>query len=234
MDLLKRKTLLGLLALPAGCAIQSLPPLPTAPLAPTGPWPGTVRAPQPGQSWTYAQFNVFNSQRVDTLQEQVRSIDAGVILQRQSNRYGALEDEVHTVWGQVSQDPGWDLLQNYENPMPLWPSDLSPGVPQDWRSHYRSQRGSFRFAISASITVAGWETVTLGGNTHQTVRLERWVRLQHVDFSRLNCLRRETLWLSPGIGRWVARETRGEYQFAGKKLDQRLEDHWRWELERWA
>ena len=53
--------------------------------------------------------------------------------------------------------------------------------------------------------------------------------------TRLDTLRRETLWLAPEVGRWVARETNGEFRIAGRRGSWTgREDHFRWQLESWT
>ena len=67
------------------------------------------------------------------------------------------------------------------------------------------------------------------------MRIERYIRQQHHDFSRLETIRHETLWMAPEIGRWVARELWGEYLVPDDNGSYRgLEAHHRWELVSWS
>jgi len=232
--MLQRRSVLALLALPAGCAIQYLPPLETSKISRGGPV-GSVRAPAIGQSWTYSKFNFYNSQLLDTVKEEVVSLDGGVRISRRSQKNLDLGDEFQPVWGQVKQDPYWDLLQTYEKSMALWLDNLTVGASQVSDTHYQSGTSSFRYWISSKTTVTGWEQVALACGTFQTVRVEKFIRMSHHDISRFDTVRRDTLWLAPEVGRWVARETDGEFKIAGRKGGWKgREDHFRWQLESWA
>lgn len=234
MDIFKRRSLLALLALPTGCAIQYLPPLAASNIVSGGP-AGSVRAPAVGQSWTYSQFNFYNSQLIDTVKEEVVDVDGGIRISRRSKNNTDLGDEFQPVWGQVIQDPYWDFLQTYETAMPLWLDNLTVGTSQSIDTHYQSGTSSFRYWISAKTTVTGWEKVVLSSGTFETVRIERFIRQNHRDISRIDTVRRETLWLAPQIGRWVARETNGEFRITGRRGGWiGREDHFRWQLESWT
>ena len=234
MDILKRRSLLALLALPTGCAIQYLPPLTTSASSRSGP-AGSVRAPALGQSWTYSQFNFYNSQLLDTVTEQVVSVDGGTRISRRSKNNTDLGDEFQPVWGQVKQDPYWDLRQTYEVPMPLWLDNLKSGTSQVNDTHYQSGSSSFRYWISTRTSLAAWEKVVLPGGTFEALRIDKFIRMSHRDISRIDTVRRDTFWFAPEIGRWVVRETNGEFIFSGKKGGRTgREDHFRWQLESWT
>jgi hypothetical protein len=233
MDLITRRNLLALLALPAGCSLQPLAPLKVSAGHMQTPLP-QVRAPAIGQSWRYTLLNCYNGNVLDTLKEEVTSVGLRITVQRQSGQTGKLMDEIHTRWGQVQQDPSWDLLQIYETPMPLWLQPLQTGTTQSIDSHYTHASSSFRYWIQADIQVMGRETVDLAIGSFQTIRIEKRIRQTHYDNGKLFLQRRETLWLAPETGRWVVRETDGGFRRAGKKLDEGREDHFRWELTAWT
>lgn len=231
----RRHAVLTLAALPMACAFQPLPPLPRRSIA-APPAPPALRAAQVGQSWRYRQLNGYNSQQVATLIETVTEVgaDGRVTLQRHNAAGQPLPDEVHARWGQLLRDPVWDYPLNLEEPLPLWPSEGAAPGWQTTHGHYRQDGGSFRYWIDVSLRQRGWERVTLGQAEFDTLRIERLIRLAHEDFSRIETLRRDELWLAPEIGRWVARETSGRYQITGGGEfgdDYLREDHWRWELE---
>ena len=46
----------------------------------------------------------------------------------------------------------------------------------------------------------------------------------------MNCIRKETIWFAPGIGRWVARESSGSYMIQGQLGTPNLEDSYQWQL----
>ena len=231
----RRRALLAAIALPAGCAIQPLASLQsTAIPAPTG--PVALRAPLVGQTWTYRKLNFFNSSLLDVVQETVASAASAIDVNRQGQASGALEDEKHAAWGQLLRDPVWDYPMTFEAPVPLWPASLMVGANTTVNTHYRIDGGSFRFWIQVYSVVRGWERVTVGAGTFDTVRVERLIRLEHQDHTRAHTLRRDTMWLSLEVGRWVARDTSGEYSsLGGSRMlrDDAREDHFRWELTAW-
>jgi hypothetical protein len=234
MDIFKRRSLLALLALPAGCAIQYLPPLATSQLS-RGASVGVIRAPALGQTWTYQKFNVYNSQLLDTVKEEVVDVAGGIRISRRSVNNLAVGDEFQPVWGRVQEDPYWDSLQTYEVPMPLWLDNFALGTSQSSSTHYRSGRSSFRYWINARTTVTAWEQIELSCGSFETVRIEKIIRLNHPDISRLDTVRRDTIWFAPEVGRWVARETNGEFRISGRRGGWTgREDHFRWQLESWA
>jgi hypothetical protein len=235
MDRLKRRSLLALLALPTGCAIQYLPPLATSALSRSGP-AGSVRAPALGQSWTYSQLNFYNSQRLDTVTEQVVSVDGGTRISRRSKNNTDLGDEFQPVWGQVKQDPYWDSLQTYESPMPLWLNSWTPGTRQVNDTHYQSGSASFRYWINTRTSLTAWEKVVLPCGAFEALRIDKFIRMSHQDISRIDTIRHDTLWFAPEVGRWVVRETSGEFTVSSGKKGGRSgrEDRFRWQLESWT
>lgn len=230
---MQRRTLLGLAALPlAACSIQPLKPLPRQALGTQAQLPAW-REPIAGQSWTYRVLNMYNGEWVDTVQETVAALSPTTVVRRHSARHGALQDEVQSRWGQILQDPAWDRPVVYQQPLPLWPESLSPGNRVTASTRYRPLGASYSMWISVQTRVVALERLEMAGKVHDTARIQRFIRLEHEDSSRLNYTRSDTLWLSPEIGRWVARETNGEYWRAGPRAVQFREDHFRWQLESW-
>jgi hypothetical protein len=234
MTLDRRTILLAAVALPAGCAVQSLAPLPVTPI-PAPARPGTIRAPLVGQAWTYRKLNFFNSSVLDMVQETVASV-APIDVHRQAQGGAALADEKHLAWGQLLRDPAWDYPMSFEAPVPLWPASLTLGATTTVNTHYRMDGGSIRFWIQVHSVVRRWERITVSAGTFDTLRIERLIRLEHQDHTRARTERRDTLWLSPEVGRWVARDTSGEYVVQGGSrmmASDSREDHFRWELTAW-
>lgn len=234
MTLNRRRALLATLALPAGCAIQPLAPLPTTPIPPPAA-PGSLRAPRVGQRWTYRQLNFFNGSLLDVVQETVASVGPPIDVHRRSDSGAALPDERHAAWGQLLRDPAWDYPMTFEAAVPLWPASLTVGERTTVNTRYRMDGGSIPFWIQVHCAVRGWERVTVGAGAFDTVRVERLIRLDHQDHTRAETVRRDILWLAPEVGRWVARETSGEYFLQGtsRMWSFSPEDHFRWELTAW-
>jgi hypothetical protein len=232
----RRRALLTALALPAGCGIAPLRPLPTTALPAAGAAAVSLRAPAVGQAWTYTQFDFFNSRLVDVVEETVVSVVPTVRIRRQARSGAGLADEEHAAWGQLLRESVWDYPMTFESPLPLWPATPAPGASASARTHYRIDGGSIRFWIDVSSAAHGWERVSVEAGTFDTLRVERLLRLEHQDVLRTSTLRRDTLWLSAEVGRAVARETSGRYFVRGEGRflpSASLEDHFRWQLTAW-
>ena len=235
MTLNRRNALLAALALPAACATRALPPFAATAIPPPG-GSRSLRAPVVGQSWTYRKLDFFNSGLLDVVQETVTSVAPTIDVARHANSGAVLAHEAHAAWGQLLRDPAWDYPMTFDMPVPLWPPSLAEGARTTVNSHYHMDGGSFRYWVQVHCVVRGWERVTVSAGTFDTLRIDRLIRLEHHDFTRVYTLRRDTMWLSLDVGRWVARETYGEYRHAGGSfvlLDFSREDRFHWELTAW-
>jgi hypothetical protein len=233
MDPLKRKTLLSLLALPAGCTIQPLGPVRTEPLAVPAAAP-EIRPAALGQSWTYQKLNGYNSALVATEQEEVVAVDPRIIIRRKTPAGLVLPEEQHKQWGQVLRDPTWDFVQNYEEPVPVWPQSLALGSASQLNTHYQLDNFSYRYWISVHTVVKAWERIHLPHGEFNALRIEKIIRLQHFDVARIETVRMDTIWLVPEIGRWAVREISGQYRGSGKRGSVGYENNFRWELTAWT
>jgi hypothetical protein len=234
MDPFKRKTMLALLALPAGCTIQALAPVRTQPLAePSGNI--QIRPPRIGQSWTYEKRNFYNSLLIATETEEVVALEPRIVLRRKNEAGLPLAEEQQLTWGRILRDPTWDFVQNYADAVDLWPQSLAVGAKSSINTHYTLDDNSFRFAINDNVVVKSWEKVFLTRGEFNALRIERIIQMRHVDHSRQQTVRRTVYWLVPEIGRWVAREIDGEYliptSMGGNWVH---EDRFRWELTAWT
>jgi len=231
--MLSRRACLAWLALPAGCSIQPLFPLRGNAL-PAGTVLPELRAPGLGLHWQYRVFNMYNSEQLDTVREEITAVEPLITITRQSLQRGELPSELHSRWGLVRQDPIWESVQTYDRPLPIWPQSWVLGTTESIHTEYRPGTASYRQWINVQSRVTGFEQVTVGAGVFNTLRIDKIIRLNHQDSSRTNYLRTDTLWLAPEIGRWVARETNGEYWVAGRRPTQYREDHLRWELDNWG
>ncbi|MFN4360351.1 MAG: hypothetical protein ACK4F4_06460 [Hylemonella sp.] len=236
MQTRRRQLSLALLGLPlAGCAYRPLPDLPTE----AAPTPAPAPAWRPlatGQRWTYRKYNGYNGELLATEEHEVTAIDPLVRIRQRNTTTAALQEEVQLAAGRLLQrDPAWDYVQNYEPALPLWPAELSPGARSGYRGGYRIDGQSYRYWITQHTRVLGWETVTVPQGRLRALRVEHFIKLDHPDFSRYETTRHDTLWLAPEIGRWVARETTGEYlKPSDPGAFRGLEAHHRWELVSWS
>lgn len=230
----RRRAILSLLALPAACAFRPLPSVQSTSIAPpTG--PVSWRPAALGQRWTFRKYNGFNGALLATQTDEVTALTPNIVIRRISDAETGAQDELQQPWGQVLRDLSWDHVQVYEHPLPLWPSDPTPGTRSALNTHYRIDKLSYRYWIQIHTTVRGWEEVELtGGRRQRALRVEHYIRQQHEDMMRIQTTRRDTLWLSPEIGRWVVRDVQGEYLVPDDNGAYRgLEAHHRWELADW-
>ena len=230
---MQRRTLLTLATFPlAACTIQRLPALQQQSMGLQSSLPAW-KDPVIGQQWIYRVLNIYNSAEVDRIEETVSALNPEVVLHRRSERHGELPDENQSRWGQIRQDPAWDRTQIYQQALPLWPDPLQPNSRISLHTRYQPLGASYSQWIAVQAHVTGFERIEVEGRVWETVRVERMIRMDHEDSSRLNYTRRDTLWISPQIGRWVVRETNGEYWLTGQRPTLYREDHFRWVLERW-
>lgn len=207
-----------------------------------------------GQSWRYAKHDYFTRALIDTQDDEIASVDRAVQINSRTEsekegrstssenlkwirKYfehphagGPLPSEVQDPWGMVLVDPHWPQVQIYEKPIPLWPARLEPG----WEDHFVTKyRTSTEIALpwEQTMKAEAWETVTVPAGQFKTLRFINVINFGSSDPSRANCVRRETIWFVPEIGRWAARESHGTYYFDESVADDQYnESSYRWEL----
>jgi len=243
----RRFFLMSTAALPIGCAAERAGPAAAAPSS-------AVRQPQIGQSWRYAKHDFFTKSLVDTQLDTVAAIGNTVEIDSHTEsdknertapagslnwltRYferprqgGPLPAEVQQPWGMVLIDPHWSQVQIYETPIPLWPARLEPGWQTRITSKYRTSDES-SLPWQQTMKAEAWESVTVPAGQFRALRYTNLINFTSSDQSRANCVRRETIWFAPDVGRWVARESRGTYYFDESVADDQYnESSYRWEL----
>lgn len=219
-----------------------------------------VRPPAQGQSWRYARHDGITGDlidvqvdRVSTIDQTVqieswreaekRSADAGLSswraqwldpFERTASRPSSLPSEVQEPWSMIRVDTHWDLVQVYKRPIPLWPTQLRPG----WRSVVNTQyqtADATDLPWQLTMKAHDWERIAVPAGEFVALRYTNLINFRHGDFSRTDAVRRETLWLAPEVGRWVARESRGSYYHDDSVVDQAYsENSYRWELLSWS
>ena len=247
----RRYLLIAAAAFAASCAGRGA----TGPAAATSP---LVRAPQVGQRWRYAKRDLITGAPLDAESFQVAHIGDRIELTSQSDpqRTAAnthwdplsfakrsnknatprpLPSEVQQPWGLVIIDPHWKDVQMFKDPVPLWPSELRPGWSGRFHTEYRTAESEDFKSWQLSMEAHRWEQVTVPAGRFRALRFTNLIDFASQDFSRRTSQRRETLWLAPEIGRWVARESEGTYYRDESVDDQRLlENAFRWELLEWS
>lgn len=207
-----------------------------------------------GQSWRYAKHDLFTGALVDTQDDQIASMGRTVEINSRTEsdkderaaptgslswlrKYfdhprtgGPLASEVQDPWGMVLVDPHWSQVQVYETPVPLWPTQLRPGWQTYINTKYKTSDEA-GLPWEQTMKAEAWETITVPAGQFKALRYINVINFRSSDLSRSNAVRRETIWLAPEIGRWVARESRGTYYFDESVADDQYnESSYRWEL----
>ena len=219
----------------------------------------TVRAPAMGQSWRYAKHDLYTRAAVDEELDRVVSVDhtveidsrsdavkelarrswgAGYLakyLPKRTSPSGPLPSEIQDPWGMIRVDPHWGQVQVYRTAIPLWPRELEPG----WRAHivtrYETPQDADALLWDQTMKAHGWEEITVPAGRFRALRYTNLINFTHGDATRTDSVRRETLWLAPEVGRWVARESTGSYFADDSAADQPYnEGGFRWELIQWT
>jgi hypothetical protein len=250
----RRSFVLGSVGLPIGSMIRPLAadPISINQLSPA------VRAPETGHSWRYARHDRITGEFIDVQVDRVSMVDHIVQIESRSeaapaetgtSSWGAkwslpvervgsnssgLPSEVQVPWGMIVVDPHWDLVQVYERPIPLWPTQLRPGWWSLINTQYQTRHAK-DLPWQQTMKAHGWENITVPAGQFRALRYTNLINFRHSDFSWTSAVRREALWLAPEVGRWVARESHGTYYHDDSVSDQPyIESSYRWELLNWS
>jgi hypothetical protein len=250
----RRFFLLSSAAMSVGCATRQ-PATDAAPPSPQG-----VRAPVIGQSWRYAQHDLFTHALVDNQVDHVAAIDRTVEIASMSEadagdnskakwgteflrkyighrekRAGPLPSEIQGPWGMVLVDPHWGMVQVYETPIPLWPEQLRAGWQIHVSTKYKTPTNRNGLRWEQTMKAHAWETVTVPAGQFKALRFSNSIAFANSDPEKTDSVRHETLWFAPEVGRWVARESTGSYYVDDSVVDQPYnENGFRWELLEWS
>jgi hypothetical protein len=190
-----------------------------------------VRSPQVGQEWTYLKRNVFDGKNLGLVTERVVSVSSTIVIERSSDDGERLPSEIQGPWGMVKTDPQWSKLISFSPAIPLWPEELKASWNKQFTSKYSiggySDGG---LTWQEYMSAHGWEQITVPAGTFLTLRYQNLINYESNDDNRVNCIRKETLWFAPSIGRWVARESSGSYMIEGQLGAPILEDSLQWQL----
>jgi hypothetical protein len=231
----RRDFLLGGAAFAMGCAG----------LAPSSPAGKVVRAPAVGQTWTYAKRDSVTGSRIDTQVDRVSAV--GQVVEVESRfelaankpstypswsahwleKYvgdavsaGSLPTEIQAPWGMVLVDPHWSELQVYEEPIPLWPTQLVPGWSSTVNTLYTTPESPDELPWQLTMHAQRWESVSVPAGRFTVLRYANVINFRYTNVSERDAAQRlETILLAPEIGRWVARESFGTfYQDVGERF----------------
>lgn len=217
---------------PMGCGIPISREQGT-PIAAPKPIP-VVRAPQVGQEWRYIQKDFFSGKSLGVVVEKVASLGQTITVSRADENGSPLPSEIQGPYGMVITDPHWGKVLNFNPAIPLWPQEMNGSWNKQVISKYTvggypQNQNNWQLYMSAH----GWEKVTVPAGDFVTLRFQNLINFESDDDNKVYCIRRETLWFAPQIGRWVARESSGSYQIQGQIGAVLLEDSYKWELLSW-
>ena len=200
------------------------------PVAQPKPLP-SVRLPQVGQEWTYLKRDVFDGKNLGLVTERVASVGSTIVIERSDEGGGRLANEVQGPWGMVLTDPQWPKVVSFSPAIPLWPQELSATWNKQFITKYKlAGYPDSAYNWQEYMSAHGWEQITVPAGTFLTLRYQSLINYESTDDNKVNCIRRETVWFAPSIGRWVARESSGSYMIQGQLGTPNLEDSLQWQL----
>ncbi|WP_128113303.1 hypothetical protein [Polynucleobacter necessarius] len=214
---------------PVACAV-SLPYQRGTSVAQPNPVPA-IRPPQVGQEWTYIKKDAFNGKTLGLIRERVANIGSSITINRSTEDGGMLPSEIQSKWGFVSTDPQWPRLLSFSPALPLWPLELT----SSWSKQFNTKYGLGGYSDGKLnwqeyMSAQGWEEITVPAGTFLTLRYQNLINYESEDDNKVDCIRKETIWFAPEIGRWVAREASGSYQIQGQMGVAVREDSFQWQL----
>ncbi|MFM1989719.1 MAG: hypothetical protein RJA99_2676 [Pseudomonadota bacterium] len=230
-----RRRLLGAIAtlaaggLAGGCAGgAAVPP-------PAGAEPLALPSPRVGDRWSYRLTNRFNGGTIG--ETTVEVLEAGATLRLRvdpGDGQPAQQERYADAW-RVIEETTFDGPIVFDVPMPLVPPDARTGAAVATAGRYRSERASGELAWRQRLRAVGWERVTVPAGTFDALRIDRAVNFEHPDRFRLMPERTDILWVSPQVGRWVAREWTGSFMPGSPsgRAGRAREDWIRWALVGW-
>ena len=227
---ISRRTFIASVALgPVACGIPLSYERGT-PVAQPNPLP-SIRPPKVGQEWSYIKRDVFNGKVLGLITERVASIGSSIVINRSDESGGILPNEVQSSWGMVVTDPQWTRIINFNPPIPLWPQELTSNWSKQVNAKY-SLAGypGNAYSWQEQMNAQGWEQITVPAGNFLTLRYQNLINYESEDDNKTDCVHRETIWFSPDIGRWVAREVSGSYRIQGQVDVSLSEDSFQWQL----
>ena len=190
-----------------------------------------VRAPKVGQEWTYVKKDVFNGKTLGVITERVSKVGPSIVIERSTEDGIVLPSEIQTSWGMVATDTQWPRLLNFNPSLPLWPLELSTSWSKQFTTKYSvSGYSESRLNWQEYMSVQGWERITVPAGEFVVLRFQNLINYENSDPNKVDCIRKETVWFAPQIGRWVAREASGSYQIQGQIGPVILEGSYQWQL----
>jgi hypothetical protein len=182
--------------------------------APAGSEPLNIRAPRVGDRWRYARLNLYNANRLGELRAEVVGVSPRIRVRVDQGDGRSLEELYSEAWV-VAVDALYGAPLTFETPVPVIPQAARTGVSIETGSFYRMPGWPTALRWSQRLKVVGWERVQVPAGSFEALRVDRYIALAHPDPFKFNPLRTDTAWFSPEVGRWVAREWKGEWSDGG-------------------
>ena len=132
----------------------------------------------------------------------------------------------------ISTDPHWTRVISYSPVIPLWPQNLSGNWSKQANTKYQitGYDGNF-YNWNLYMSSNGWQQITVPAGTFTALRFQNLIYFENADPNKVDCVRKETIWFAPQIGRWVARESTGSCKIQGQISNESLEDTNQWQLQ---
>jgi hypothetical protein len=218
---------------PIGCATSLTRVLGVSVPAPM-PIPA-VRLPKIGQEWRYIEKDFYSGDTRGIVVEKINGVGKTITVSRADETGSILPSEIQGPYGMVVRDPHWGKVLNFNPAIPLWPQEMSGKWNKQVFSKYHvngfpQNENAWQLYMSAS----GWEKITVPAGDFIALRFQNTINYESEDENKMNCMRSETIWFSPQIGRWVARESSGSYQIRDTIGPFLLEGSIKWELLSWT
>ncbi len=217
-----------------------------------------LREPSVGQTWRYATHDLISGTLLDTETDRVSAVGRIIEISTQSEmverkllrypswgvrwlqrygtpdrRAGARPSEVHRPWGMILVDPHWAEVQAYEEPIPLWPTELRPGWSSGTIITQYQTDDEDPLPWQLTMNAHAWESITVPAGRFDALRFTNLIDFRFSNVSeREAAVRQEIIWFAPEIGRWVARESYGNFRESVRTEVQ--ESSYRWELLSWT
>jgi len=194
-----------------------------------------VRPPQVGQEWRYIEKDFYSGDTRGIVVEKISGVGKTITVSRSDESGSTLANEIQAPYGMVARDPHWGKVLNFNPAIPLWPQEMSDNWNKQVFSKYHvngfpQNENAWQLYMSAS----GWEKITVPAGDFIALRFQNTINYESEDENKMNCMRSETIWFSPQIGRWVARESSGSYQIRDTIGPFLLEGSIKWELLSWT
>lgn len=191
----------------------------------------TIRAPQVGQEWTYIKRDVFDGKIRGIITERVANVGSTIVIERMDENGDRLPSELQGPWGVVQTTAAWPRLISFNPAIPLWPQELTSSWSKQFITKYSLGGYSENsYSWQEYMGAHGWEQITVPAGNFLTLRYQNLINFESNDDNKVNCIRKETIWFAPSIGRWVAREASGSYMIQGEPGPEILEGSFQWQL----